>query len=68
MLQFDRLHRVSSSDLRAQLPSNYTFTGSESGVRTFTVVLRTLGSQSLTATDTLTGSITGNARVNVVRN
>ena len=51
-----------SSDGAAVLPSNYTFTGGDNGTHTFTngVTLNTLGGPwSVTATDTLTGSITG---------
>src|SRR5207248_2631554 len=55
-----------SADAAAVLPSNYTFTAADAGVHTFTgVVLKTAGSQSITATDTVTGSITGNASVTV---
>jgi len=55
-----------SSDGQAVLPSNYTFVSSERGTHTFaTPVLKTAGSQSLTATDTATGSINGNASVMV---
>src|SRR5207253_108159 len=48
----------SSSDLRAVLPSNYTFTAGDNGVHSFSATLKTAGSTSLTATDTATGSIT----------
>ncbi len=51
----------SSSDARAVLPANYTFTGADAGQHTFSITLKTAGSQSLTATDTGTGSITGSA-------
>ncbi len=44
---------------RPCLPANYTFTNADQGVHTFTVTLKTAGSQSITATDTSTGSITG---------
>ena len=48
------------------LPSNYTFVAADSGVHTFTtIVLKTAGSQSVTATDTTTSSITGSASVTV---
>ncbi|HEX3224465.1 MAG TPA: invasin domain 3-containing protein [Gaiellaceae bacterium] len=45
----------------ATLPSNYTFTGGDSGTHTFTngVTLTQAGSRTVTATDTVTGSITG---------
>ncbi|MDF1564524.1 MAG: invasin domain 3-containing protein [Deltaproteobacteria bacterium] len=48
-----------SSDGSAVLPGNTTFTGGDAGVITASVELRTAGSQSVTATDTVTGSITG---------
>ena len=51
-----------SSDSQAVLPSNYTFVAADDGAHTFTtVVLKTAGSQSITATDTTTSSITGSA-------
>jgi len=48
-----------SSDIHAGLPANYTFTSSDNGVHTFNVTLKTAGTQSITATDTVTGSIAG---------
>ncbi len=50
-----------SSDGQATLPSNYTFVGGDNGVHAFTsgVTLKTVGTHSVTATDTVTGSITG---------
>jgi hypothetical protein len=55
-----------SNDNQATLPANYTFTAADNGVHTFSgVVLRSAGSRSITATDTVTGSITGSATVNV---
>ncbi len=50
-----------SSDSAATLPSNYTFTGGDAGVHTFSVTFNTGGNQSVTATDTVTASITGSA-------
>jgi len=49
----------SSSDLQAGLPADYTFTLGDGGSHTFDVVLRTSGAQSVTATDILTGTVTG---------
>src|SRR5438477_229062 len=54
----------SSTDSRATLPANYRFTSGtnlDNGIHTFTngVTLKTAGSQSVTATDTVTGSLTG---------
>jgi hypothetical protein len=52
-----------SSDSQAILPSNYTFAAADAGVHTFTVTLKSRGSQTLTATDTHTGSIKGSASI-----
>jgi hypothetical protein len=54
-----------SGDGMAVLPANYTFTGADLGVHTFTVTLETTGSQTVTATDTVHGRITGTATVTV---
>jgi hypothetical protein len=51
--------RFSSSDAKAALPANYTFTPADAGAHTFSATLKTVGTQSLTATDTITASITG---------
>ncbi len=48
-----------SSDPLAALPANYTFTTADAGVHTFSATLKTAGNQSITATDTTTGSVTG---------
>jgi predicted extracellular nuclease len=50
-----------SSDGGAALPTDYTFTGGDAGTHTFTngFTLFAAGSQSITATDTLTPTITG---------
>jgi fibronectin-binding autotransporter adhesin len=49
-----------SSAVSAGLPANYSFVGSDNGVRVFTgVTLNTAGTQTITATDTVTSSITG---------
>ncbi|NVN97713.1 MAG: hypothetical protein HXX17_00180, partial [Geobacteraceae bacterium] len=49
------------------LPANYTFIAGDNGVHTFTngVTLVTSSSQTITATDTITSSITGGASVTV---
>ena len=47
---------ITSSDAQAVLPAN---AGLTNGVGSFTVTLKTAGSQSITATDTVTGTITG---------
>jgi hypothetical protein len=48
-----------SSDLQANLPDDYSFTATDMGVHTFGAVLKTAGTQFITATDTATASITG---------
>ena len=51
-----------SADVKAGLPANYTFTtgpGGDNGVHTFSVTLKTAGTQYVKATDTTTSSITG---------
>jgi uncharacterized repeat protein (TIGR01451 family) len=49
---------LSSSDVAATLPGNYTFTAGNSGTATFSATLATPGNQTITATDIAT-SITG---------
>ena len=48
-----------SSDAKAVLPGNYTFTAADAGVHTFSATLKTAGTQSLTATDTANAALTG---------
>ncbi len=49
------------------LPSSYTFTAGDAGSHTFTsAILKTAGSQTITATDSHTSSITSQVAVNVV--
>src|ERR671922_300253 len=48
-----------SSDGQAVLPADYGFVAADAGVHTFSATLKTAGSQSITATDTVTSSITG---------
>jgi hypothetical protein len=48
-----------SSDPQAARPVDYLFTAADAGVHTFNVTLKTAGTQSITATDTATSSITG---------
>jgi sugar lactone lactonase YvrE len=57
--------RFTSNDSKAILPSNYTFVAADAGVHSFTVTFKSTGTQTLTATDTHTGSIKGNASVKV---
>jgi uncharacterized delta-60 repeat protein len=55
-----------SSDIKAVLPANYTFTAADSGQHSFSATLKTAGNQSITATDTVTASVTGVVNVSVV--
>ena len=48
---------LSSTDAAATLPADYTFLPADGGSRTFGVTLRTAGTQSVTATDTATASL-----------
>jgi beta-lactamase superfamily II metal-dependent hydrolase/fibronectin type 3 domain-containing protein/DNA/RNA endonuclease YhcR with UshA esterase domain len=57
------VHFTSSSS--GTLPADYTFTGGDSGSHTFSVTLHDTGSQTITATDMATASITGSANVTV---
>ena len=50
---------LTSSDPQAVLPTDYTFTAADNGVHTLNVTLKTAGTQSITATDTATASISG---------
>src|SRR5207237_1108929 len=54
-----------SSDGQAVLPADYTFTAGDNGVHRFSATLKTAGSQSLTATDSATNSITGTQPITV---
>jgi hypothetical protein len=55
----------SSTDGSASLPGDYTFVAADKGKHTFSVTLNTTGSQTITATDTANGSITGKAKTTV---
>jgi hypothetical protein len=44
-----------SSDSQAGLPADYTFTSADAGVHAFSAILKTAGTQSLTAADTAAG-------------
>ena len=54
---------ITSSDAQSVLPPNATLT---SGTGTFTVTLKTAGTQSITATDTVSSGVTGTAPVSVI--
>jgi hypothetical protein len=48
----------SSSDAQATLPANYTFTSADAGTHTFSITMKTGGSQSVTVTDANNHSLT----------
>ena len=48
-----------ASDGSATLPADFTFTLANNGTAAFSATLRTIGNQTVTATDTVTASITG---------
>ena len=54
-----------SSDLLAQLPPDYTFTGADSGSHSFSVTLTTLMSQTITVTDTVNSQLTATKTISV---
>lgn len=54
-----------STDTAATLPADYTFTADDHGRHTFTATLNTEGSQTITATDTTTSTITGDGKITV---
>jgi hypothetical protein len=56
-----------SSDAKAGLPANYTFKATDAGTHVFTVTLKTAGTQSVTATDTVTKTIKGSQSGIVVK-
>jgi hypothetical protein len=60
--------KITSSDNQATLPSDYTFRKGDKGVHKFTdgVTLKTVGSQSITATDSKDISITGSQTAIIV--
>ncbi|MGC2322709.1 MAG: kelch repeat-containing protein, partial [Terriglobales bacterium] len=54
-----------STDPQAVLPADYAFQAADAGAHTFSATLKTAGTQSITATDTTTGSIIGSQSVTV---
>ncbi|MGH7134350.1 MAG: FG-GAP-like repeat-containing protein [Pirellulales bacterium] len=48
-----------SSDAKAVLPANYTFISVDAGKHTFSATLKTAGTQSISATDTVNASLHG---------
>src|SRR5262249_35808130 len=57
----------SSSDVQAGLPSDYTFLSTDKGVQTFSITLKTAGSQVLSIADTADSYISATANVTVAR-
>src|SRR5208283_584475 len=53
------VHITSSDSAAGGLPLDYSFQPTDAGVKNFTVTLNTPGTQSITATDTSNGTITG---------
>jgi len=51
--------RFTSTDSAAVLPANYAFLSADNGVHTFSVTLNTVGTQTVTATDTPNSQFTG---------
>jgi hypothetical protein len=60
---------TSDTDLGVVLPGDYTFTAGDNGAHTFSggVTLVTVGTQTVTATDTANAALTGQAGVNVTQ-
>jgi hypothetical protein len=54
-----------SSDARAALPDDVNFTPADAGVKTFPVTLYSAGPQTITADDTVDGTVLGSANVTV---
>jgi hypothetical protein len=48
-----------SNDTQAVLPANFAFTAANAGTHAFSATLKTAGTRSITATDTVTGTING---------
>jgi hypothetical protein len=56
---------LGTTDPGATVPASYTFTAADHGVHEFRLTLAATGSQTVTATDTTTSSITGSATLTV---
>ncbi|MEK7170706.1 MAG: carboxypeptidase regulatory-like domain-containing protein [Patescibacteria group bacterium] len=54
-----------SNDTQATLPSDYTFTSGDAGVKTFSVTLKTAGSKTVTVADAVTAGIFGSTSLTV---
>jgi hypothetical protein len=62
------IHFTSSDSVATasgNLPPNYTFTSADAGAHTFWIALRTVGTQTVTATDTVNAALSGTATVQV---
>jgi len=57
---------LTSSDSGAVLPGDYTFVSGDNGTHSFSATLKTVGPESITATDKATISIRGTQSVSVV--
>jgi len=67
-LYSDSVH-FTSSDVHAVLPADYTFVpATDAGTHTFSITLNSLGSQTITATDTQTPAINASATASVNHN
>ena len=55
-----------TTDLSATLPADYTFVAGDNGIRQFTVFMKTVGNQTVTATDSGNNTLTGTININVV--
>jgi CSLREA domain-containing protein len=58
--------RFTSSDPTATLPGDYTFVPGDNGIRQFSAKLKTLGNQTITATDSVNSAINDAADINVI--
>ena len=58
--------QFASSDGQAILPASYTFTSADLGKHTFQVTFKTVGSQSVSVTDTTNNALTASANVSVI--
>jgi ELWxxDGT repeat protein len=58
--------RFTSSDSKAVLPGNYTFTAADAGAHSFSATLKTAGTQSVIATDTVIAAIVGTQNITVI--
>jgi len=57
--------RFTSSDGKAVLPADYTFTAADAGTHIFSATLKTAGTQSITAKDTLSSAMTAGEGITV---